>query len=119
MVCILLNSWDGKREWTVDLPENEDICGLAVTADWIAVATSMRFIRLFTLGGIQREIVSIPGPIVAINGSRNRLVVVHHYGTRMYILNYSAQYVLIYLNYLILIFSYPQRTKFEILCVQS
>lgn len=84
LVCILLNSWDGNREWTVDLPEDEDICGLAVTADWIAVATSMNFLRLFTLGGCQREIISIPGPIVAINGSRNRLVVIHHCGARMY-----------------------------------
>lgn len=82
MVCIILNPWDGKREWTVDLPDNEEICGLAVTADWISVATSMHFLRLYTLGGVQREIVSIPGPIVAINGSRNRLVVVHHCGTR-------------------------------------
>lgn len=84
MVCILLNPWDGKREWTVDLPDNEDICGIAVTADWIAVATSLRYIRLFTLGGGQREIVSIPGPIVAVNGSRNRLVVTYHSGTRKY-----------------------------------
>lgn len=83
MVCILLNPWDGKREWTVDLPDDEDICGLAVTADWVAVATSMRFLRLFALSGTQREILSIPGPIVAVNGSRNRLVVVHHCGSRM------------------------------------
>lgn len=82
MVCIILNPWDGNREWSVDLPDDEDICGLAVTADWISVATSMRFLRLYTLGGVQREIISIPGPIVAINGSRNRLVVVHHCGTR-------------------------------------
>jgi chromosome transmission fidelity protein 4 len=64
----------------------DDICGLAVTADWIAVATSLRFLRLFTLSGVQREILSIPGPIVAINALRNRLVVVHHCGTRMYFL---------------------------------
>lgn len=64
----------------------DDICGLAITADWIAVATSLRFLRLFTLSGGQREILSIPGPIVAINGLRNRLVVVHHCGTRMYFL---------------------------------
>lgn len=86
MVCILFNSWDGKREWTVDLPEDEDICGLAVTTEWVAVATTMNFLRLFTLSGGQREIVTIPGPIVAINGSRNRLVVVHHCGTRMFLL---------------------------------
>lgn len=85
LVCILLNPWDGNREWTVDLPVDEDICGLAVTADWVAVATSMRFLRLFTLSGNQREIISIPGPIVAINGSRNRLVAVHHCGARMYL----------------------------------
>lgn len=86
MVCVLLNSWDGKREWTVDLPDNDDICGLAVTADWIAVASVSRLLRLFTLGGGQREIISIPGPIVAIHGSRDRLVVVYHCGARMYLL---------------------------------
>lgn len=82
LVCILLNSWDGNREWTVDLPENEDVIGLAVTTEWIAVATSYRFLRLFSIAGGQREIVSIPGPIVAISGSENRLVVVHHCGSR-------------------------------------
>ncbi|XP_050526875.1 WD repeat and HMG-box DNA-binding protein 1 [Daktulosphaira vitifoliae] len=81
LVCILLNSWDGNREWSVDLPENEDIVGLAVTTEWIAVATSYRFLRLFTIAGGQREIVSIPGSIVAISGSENRLVVVHHCGS--------------------------------------
>ncbi|XP_015373408.1 PREDICTED: WD repeat and HMG-box DNA-binding protein 1 isoform X2 [Diuraphis noxia] len=80
LVCVLLNSWDGKREWTVDIPDDDDICGLAVTSDWIAVASVSRLLRLFTLGGGQREIISIPGPIVAIQGSRDRLVVVHHCG---------------------------------------
>lgn len=85
LVCILLNAWDGNREWTIDFPENEEISGLAVTSEWVAAATSMRFLRLYTLSGGQREIVSIPGLIVAVNGSRNRLVVVHHCGTRMYL----------------------------------
>jgi len=86
LVCILLNSWDGQREWSAELPDGEEICGIAVTASWVAVATSMQFLRLFTLSGGQREIVTIPGPIVAINGSRDRLVVVHHCGTRMFLL---------------------------------
>lgn len=89
MVCVLLNAWDGKREWTIDLPDDEDICGLAVSADWIAASTSKRFLRFFSISGCQREIFSIPGQIVASNGSGNRLVVVHHCGKCMHLhLNY-------------------------------
>ncbi|XP_050438249.1 WD repeat and HMG-box DNA-binding protein 1 [Adelges cooleyi] len=81
VVCVLLNSWDGNREWTIDLPVNEDIVGLAITSNWVAVATSLHYLRLFTLAGGQREILSVPGPIVAISGSENRLVAVHHCGS--------------------------------------
>lgn len=104
LVCVLLNSWDGQREWTINLPDNEDICGLAVTTDWVAASTSQRFLRLYSISGVQREIISIPGPIVALNGSRNHLVVVHHHGKRMHL--FLHYFYFIKNNYLSLI-NYP------------
>ncbi len=47
---------------------------------WVAVATDRRMLRLFTLGGIQREIISLPGPVVAMAGHLNQLLVAYHSG---------------------------------------
>lgn len=47
---------------------------------WLAAATSERHIRLFTIGGVQKEILSLPGPVVAMAGHTNQLLVVYHTG---------------------------------------
>ena len=79
-MCILLNAWDGSKEWTVELPEGEEALAVAASQGWIAVATDTRNLRLFTVAGTQREIVSLPGPIVCLSGHKNRLLAVYHSG---------------------------------------
>ncbi|PSN43420.1 WD repeat and HMG-box DNA-binding protein 1 [Blattella germanica] len=80
MVCVLLNSWDGSKEWNVDLPEGEEALAVAAGQGWVAVATDTRSLRLFTVAGTQREAASLPGPVVCLAGHKNRLLAVYHDG---------------------------------------
>merc|ERR1719483_1997219 len=57
------SSGDLARDWTVSLDEGEMILGVAVGHQWVTVVTSRNFVRVFTAGGIQREVISIPGPL--------------------------------------------------------
>lgn len=83
LVCILLSAWDGSKEWSVDLPDGEEILAVSVGQGWIAMATDTRNLRVFTVGGTQREVLSLPGPIVCLNGHKNKLFVVYHNGAGM------------------------------------
>ena len=47
---------------------------------WLAVCTDKRIVRIFTLGGTQREIFTIPGPVVCMSGHGSHLMVVYHSG---------------------------------------
>jgi len=80
VVCVLLQSWDGSKEWSVDLPEGEEALAIAAGKGWIAVATDTRNLRVFTVAGTQREVVSLPGPVVCVVGCRNRLLAIFHNG---------------------------------------
>ena len=51
---------------------------------WLAVCTDKRIVRIFTLGGIQKEIFSIPGPVVCMSGHESYLMVVYHSGRGTY-----------------------------------
>lgn len=78
LVCRLFNSWDNFKEWNTEMPEDENIEAIAVGAKWVAVATSLRYLRLFTLSGVQRDILCLRGPVVCMNVSGDLLFVVYH-----------------------------------------
>ena len=48
------------------------------------MCTDKRIVRIFTLGGIQKEIFSIPGPVVCMSGHESHLMVVYHSGRGTY-----------------------------------
>lgn len=77
LVCIGLQAGSG-REWSATMPECEEIIGIATGDEFVAVATSYDYIRLFTTMGTQREVISVPGPIVCTSAYGNKLVVVYH-----------------------------------------
>jgi len=78
-LCIL--GWgSGNKEWSLDLPEGEESECLAAGDNFVAVATSRRNLRIFMIGGTQREILALPGPVVTMNGLGNRLLVAYHAG---------------------------------------
>ncbi|XP_046990325.1 WD repeat and HMG-box DNA-binding protein 1 isoform X3 [Schistocerca americana] len=80
VVCVLLSSWDGSREWTVEMPAGEEVLAVAAGQGWLAAATDIRNLRLFTSAGTQREVVSLPGPVVCLAGRQKQLMVVCHGG---------------------------------------
>uniref|UniRef100_A0A8C9Z0N8 WD repeat and HMG-box DNA-binding protein 1 n=1 Tax=Sander lucioperca TaxID=283035 RepID=A0A8C9Z0N8_SANLU len=76
--CLHFSSWDTNKEWMVDLPEGEDVRALCLGQGWAAVATSALMLRLFSIGGIQREIFSLPGNVVCMVGHGEQLLIVYH-----------------------------------------
>ncbi|XP_061886492.1 WD repeat and HMG-box DNA-binding protein 1 isoform X1 [Entelurus aequoreus] len=79
--CLHFSSWDTNKEWMVDLPEGEDAKALCLGQGWAAVATSALMVRFFSIGGIQREIFSLSGPVVCMTGHGEQLLIVYHRGT--------------------------------------
>ena len=69
-------SSDLKKDWVVEMMEGEAITGLAVGDSWVAVTTSSSHLRIFSAGGMQREVVMSPGSLVSMVGAGERLLVV-------------------------------------------
>ncbi|KAG7162954.1 WD repeat and HMG-box DNA-binding protein 1-like [Homarus americanus] len=74
------SAWGSNKEWYVDMPEEEDILAVCLGTDWVAVATDRRNLRIFSTSGIQRDLISIPGPVVCIVGSEDQLMLIFHNG---------------------------------------
>uniref|UniRef100_A0A8C0U6E2 WD repeat and HMG-box DNA-binding protein 1 n=1 Tax=Cyanistes caeruleus TaxID=156563 RepID=A0A8C0U6E2_CYACU len=78
--CIHFGSWDANKEWTVDMPKDEEIEAICLGQGWAACATTALLVRVFTVGGVQKEIFSLPGPVVSMAGHGEQLMVVYHRG---------------------------------------
>lgn len=61
-----------------DMPFRCFAQAVTLGSGWAAVAGSSGLVRLFTLGGMQREIFRIPGPIVCMAGASDCLVICYH-----------------------------------------
>lgn len=75
------------------MPPNEDIEAICLGQGWAAAATTSLLLRLFTIGGVQKEVFSLPGPVVSMAGHGEQLVIVYHRGRFFlvfYILLYSS-----------------------------
>ena len=67
------------------MPDNEEALAVAAGSNFVAVATSARTLRLFMPGGIQREVLALPGPVVAMNGLGNNLAITYHSSLGMFV----------------------------------
>lgn len=79
--CLHFSCWDTHKDWMVDLPKGEDVRALCLGQGWAAVATSALMVRLFSIGGVQKEIFSLPGAVVCMAGHGEQLLIVYHRGT--------------------------------------
>ncbi|XP_073683158.1 WD repeat and HMG-box DNA-binding protein 1 [Garra rufa] len=79
--CLHFSCWDTHKDWIVDLPKGEDVRALCLGQGWAAVATSALMVRLFSIGGVQKEIFSLPGAVVCMAGHGEQLLIVYHRGT--------------------------------------
>ncbi|XP_005097892.2 WD repeat and HMG-box DNA-binding protein 1 isoform X1 [Aplysia californica] len=80
LLCMHFGSWDSCKEWSYQMPAGEEIQSVTVTDTWLAVATASRTLRIFSVGGLQREVFSVPGKIVSLASSGKTLMVVYHKG---------------------------------------
>jgi len=74
------SSGDVNKEWSIVMEEEEEIRGVAAGDKWVAVVTNRNHLRMFTAGGLQREVVMMTGPLVTMVGEGERLLVVTHSG---------------------------------------
>ena len=69
---------------------------IALGDTWVAVATDKNYIRLFSLGGTQREVISIPGgQVVSLAGRGDQLIIIYQESTSM--CRYMYMYMYMYL----------------------
>eukprot|EP00808_Paulinella_micropora_P030462 g42653.t1 len=73
-------SWGGKSEWTLHLPKGESAQAVGCGGTWAALATNKQMLRIFSHSGIQKAILSLPGPVVSMTGETRLLGIVYHRG---------------------------------------
>ncbi|KAI8808892.1 hypothetical protein BJ742DRAFT_806776 [Cladochytrium replicatum] len=71
------DTWASKNEWTIQLPEGENVTGVATTRNFVVVATDKRYLRYFTYGSVQAFITSLEGDLVTLTGKLDLLIVVY------------------------------------------
>lgn len=76
----LLESNRDQREWEVELPHVELIEALAVGRGFVAIVTDHRNLRLFTNGGMQSYVFTLPGQILCMTAHEKQLMMVMHDG---------------------------------------
>ena len=54
------------------------IKAIAINDKYVLVSTDMRYIRFFTIGGVQLHIISIPGPVVSTIGKGEIFMIIYH-----------------------------------------
>ena len=75
LTCHYFGAGGLNKEWSVDMPDKEEVMAVCTGLGWVAAATDRRNLRLFSTGGVQKEVLSLPGPVVALAGHevRNRV----------------------------------------------
>eukprot|EP00793_Prasinoderma_coloniale_P006400 PRCOL_00001230-RA len=71
-------SWGGNAEWKLSLPSGEDAVAVSAGTTFVAVATSVGNLRLFSPAGVQRAVLSIPGPTVCMAARGRDVAVAWH-----------------------------------------
>lgn len=77
LVCITLKA-TGSREWSISMPDTEEIQAVCASDKLVAVATDNRYLRIFTVLGTQREVICIPGNVVALAAHDEQILVAYH-----------------------------------------
>jgi len=77
LVVQMLQSSDSTREWLVDLLPGEESVAVAAGLGFVAVGTNEGCVRLFCIGGTQRDVLSVGGQIVSMAAQGKQLMVVY------------------------------------------
>lgn len=71
------------KDWVLTLPDGEMALGCACGEGWAAVATSRRFLRLYSSGGNQGPVTWLKGDLITMVGRGRFLAVFYHENTPM------------------------------------
>ncbi|CAK8534324.1 unnamed protein product [Lathyrus sativus] len=71
------STWANNSEWSMRF-EGEEVKVVALGASWVAAVTSFNYLRIFTEGGMQRNVISLDGPVVTASGFKDALALVTH-----------------------------------------
>ncbi|KAJ3291183.1 hypothetical protein HK104_006291 [Borealophlyctis nickersoniae] len=74
------DNWATKADWTLRLNMGENVKALALSSSRLVAATDQRYLRYFSLSGIQLSIERLPGPIVTMAAQGDLLMIVYHAG---------------------------------------
>lgn len=78
-LCLLYQSWDtSTKQWIYHSEKSDPIQLVKLTDDYVLLFTQFRFIRLFTLSGIQQRILRFQGPILSLTSFANQIFLIHH-----------------------------------------
>ena len=75
--CLLFHAFSSDTVWQSYLPNAEVPECLCVSSSCV-VFTSLNYLRVFTLGGLQTLVVSMAGPVVTMAGHQNAVALVYH-----------------------------------------
>ncbi|CAF1387099.1 unnamed protein product [Adineta steineri] len=79
LYCILYQSLNSDmREWTMNIENNDKVELVSLGEDFLAVATSQRFVRVMNLSGTQQQSICLQGPIVSMSIYQNQFWIIHH-----------------------------------------
>jgi chromosome transmission fidelity protein 4 len=99
LVCILLNAWDNtNKEWSISMPKKEFIKCICVSNILCACLTNHKFLRVYGLSGIQREIIAIPCAQVLSMSAFNSCIFISYYKAHNTFSDNLISYSLIYIN---------------------
>ncbi|KAF9801546.1 hypothetical protein SFRURICE_015040 [Spodoptera frugiperda] len=76
LVCISLVG--SSKEWSVSMPDTEEVLCVAAGAQVVACATTARLLRLYTPMGTQRQVISLAGPVVCLGAFNTAVLAVYH-----------------------------------------
>ena len=76
--CVHFDREHEENEWLIHMPKGEQIKAICLGDQFVAVATSARNIRFYSLNSTQHQLISIPGPIQCLVASNRTLVAVYH-----------------------------------------
>ncbi|KAL7746441.1 DNA polymerase alpha accessory factor Mcl1 [Sorochytrium milnesiophthora] len=72
------DSWAIKGDWTVLLPKDEQPVGLATGRHHVALITSQRLVRVFSVAGVQVDLWTLDGVFVAACAQDDLLMIASH-----------------------------------------
>jgi len=77
VMYIQFETWAPNTDWAFHLPPGETTNGLALGEKFVALATSKRYLRLFSYSGIQRHILCLNGDVCTMIAKGHILVIVY------------------------------------------